>query len=587
MKLNKTLVSALLAIALSGFSYTAHADDSANEVKFEVKKYNLTGFYDKAYSEPEFRAQIVGLLRSYVGKDVTLAKIDELKSKLQALLNTRAKGLYTISVPPQKLENGEVTLRVNFLAGKITYADAPGYSKENVKRSLPSIREGLYFVAGRPFVDERELTMAVENPLKLTQIEYDIKPGQPINVHVNVIAPNGKTLRYVQVDNSGSGAYDYVRGTVGYVNSNLTGKDDVFAAVATSNFKSWSKYNAFAVSYTRPLYKTHQRFDVTLAHTSSAVDNLVDNSLLIKTVGRGDIAQLNWSYYLPHYDWSYANQLKVQAGYTFRRLYASARDESNESVGVQLSDSKVGAYRSDMNVYYASPLYVGLTGRIIPKRGMDMEVSLRYNWFYSGFLGSSDVNVQRAFNNRRVTGEKFQDWITGSLHYRVRMPKNWTWYQIMNFQYSNKHLFATERYSTGVRGFRDGGVAGDKGVTVKTEIITPNLYDNITTSLKAYGFVDLGYGEYNHDPKDAAEDANPTLAYKPTVNIGKDGKISGLAYDSKSKNGLFHASTGLGVRFAYKQFSLDTYYVRNLTRVKSDLEKESRNSVFFSAIYRW
>lgn len=566
MKFKNKLTTVLLATSLLGLSSGVYAGQTpVQEVQFKVTKYNLIGFTGPSYVKADVRNQLVSLLNQYTGSNITPSKLNELKSKLQAVLNQDAKGVFTVNIPRQTIKNGVVVLNVNFVAGKVLYGETDGFSRQNVERSIPSLKQGIQFVAGRPWIDERELTMAVENPLKLTQVEYELQPGQPIVAHVNVIAPRGKTIRYVSVNNSGSKEYNYVQTTAGYINANLTGKDDVLALVAITNLQDFSKYFAFGGSYSRPFYAQHQRLDFSLFHAQTQVKQYSPENqpdLKIDAKGSGDIATVNWSYYLPHYDWAYSNQLKVVAGYTFKRLKTETAANGRSTTVIPF--------------YFVSPFNVGVTGKVIPFRGLDLEFSAKYNFLYSGFLGTSSLADLRQGGGRLVTAQKFEDWWTGSFSVRKTLPQNWTWFTSLGAQYSNKFLVSSERYSNNVRGFRQGSGSGDSGAWIKNELISANLSNKPNFDIKGYGFVDAGLAHYNRNAQDI--ESNIGLTY----GVSTDG---GLAPQVKTRT---VASAGLGLRVAYKDFSTDVYAAYQLKGQAPNAKAyKDRTSLWFSANYKW
>ncbi|RIY33807.1 ShlB/FhaC/HecB family hemolysin secretion/activation protein [Psittacicella gerlachiana] len=559
MKFKNKLTSALLAVSLLGVGSVAtstYANTSATEAQFTVSRYNLTGYTDSSYIKPEVRAKLVTLLQEYTGNNVTVSKLNELRLKLQEVLNADAKGVFTVTLPNQRIADGTVVYNVNFIAGQVNYGSAPGYSQENVRNSLPSLKEGVQFVAGRPWVDERELTMAVENPLKLTQVEYELQPGKPIVANVNVVAPRGKTLRYVSLDNSSTDkGVDYLRFMAGYLNANLTGRDDVLNVVLLTNLKNFDRYFAFGGSYSLPFYAAHQRLDVSLFHSSTNQNDVPydnSNTIFYDVNGVGDVGILNWSYYLPHFDWAYSNQIKFQAGYTFKRLKSESNIRYN-SLNLASSNS----------VYYISPFNLGFTGKIVPFRGLDIEFSAKYNFFYAGFLGTDNINKLRVDGGRLVTAEKYSDWWTAFVNFKLALPQNWTWVTQVKGQWSNKHLVNSELFSNDVRGFRDSNGSGDSGAYIKNELITPNFVRVPNLDLKGYGFVDAGWVRYNNGPVD--------YYYNQTKNFdGKNHKVI--------------ASTGLGLRTSYKDWSADVY---GAYRLKGEDNGRGKFSVWFTTSYRW
>lgn len=565
MKLKNKLTSVLFAVSLLGLgtvTNTAFAADSKTEPHFAVTRYNLTGYTDSTYIKPEVRSKLVALLQQYTGEDVTVAKLNELRVKLQDVLNQEAKGVFTVTLPNQQIKDGTVVYNINFIAGKVNYGSAPGYDQDNVRNSLPSLREGVQFIAGRPWVDERELTMAVENPLKLTQVEYELQPGKPIIANVNVIAPRGKTLRYVSVDNySTDKGISYLRWMAGYLNANLTNRDDTLNVVLLSNFKNLQRYYAFGGSYSLPFYAAHQRLDVSLFHSSTNQRDVKfrETSFSYDVKGSGDVASLGWSFYLPHYDWAYSNQIKFQLGYTFKRLVSdSSFKYENERVEELDRGSK----------YYISPFSIGFAGKIIPYRGLDIEFSAKYNFFYAGFLGTSNIAKLRIDGSRLVTAEKYSDWWTAFANIKVALPQNWTWNTFIRGQYSSKHLVSSELFGNDVRGFRDEDGSGDSGVYIRNELVTPNLFKHPNFDIKTYVFLDGGYTKYNNDTYDYENNPNKNYATK-------SGKV---------KSHRFNAATGLGLRTSYKDWSSDIY---GAYRLKGKDNNRSKWSFWFTTSYRW
>lgn len=575
MKLKNKLVSVIVAASALGFANTALAADAST---FTVTKYNLTGFTDQSYINDEALAQIKALLREYSGNDLTVQKLNELKDKIQTVLNQKAKGIFTVNIPNQRIVNETVEFNINYVAGKVNYGSAEGFNEENVRRSIPSLQEGVQFVAGRPWIDERDLTMAVENPLKLTQVEYELRPNEPIVANVNVIAPRGNEIRFVTLDNSlNNPSYDYLRLTAGYVHANLTNRDDVLSLLLVSNLKKFQGYHAFGGSYSLPFYRTHQRLDFTLFHSATKIENFQNSGISLDMAGKGDVAAVNWSYYLPHYDWSYSNQLKLQAGYTFKRLYSQAAAN-----GTVFKDE----------FYFASPFSLGVTGKIVPFRGLDVDVNAKYNFMYAGYAGTDPIWKLRLQDGRAETAERYQDWYTLSLNSRYSLPYNMILTSGVNGFYSNKHLVASERYSNSVRGFREGAGSGDKGVTWKNELISPNFSRTPNLDVRVYGFFDYGYAAYNRliktvynektgvdEVKDVDLENNATLAY----NKPGQGVTDGVETTAIPRS-IHVASTGVGARFSYKDFSADVYVAQ---RLKGDDGKHGATSVWFSANYKW
>lgn len=568
MKLKNKLTSTLFALSLMGLSSVVLAGVSP---QFTVDKYNLKGYTDPTYIKPETRNQLVLLLKSYTGNDVTVAKLNELKEKIQALLNKEAKGVFTVTIPPQKVMDKSVEFNVNFVAGKVVYNETKGFSKENVKNSLPSLSEGVQFYAGRPWVDERELTLAAENPLKLTQVQYELAPGKPITANVNTLAPRGKHLRYVSLDNYGKESLDYLRVNAGYINANFSGYDDVLSMFASTNTKRPQETLLFGLNYDLPLYKLHSRFSVLYAHSSTDIKSFkVNEGLKLDATGGADVIAPKFSYYLPHYNFGYSNQLKLNLGYNFQRL-----KQKTEDVRTRALIGRSG-------IYYVSPISAGISGKIIPTQGIDLDFDLSYNALYAGILGSDQIFFLREYGQRLKTAEKYQDFWKGSLTAKFDLPYGFKFNTTNAFQYSNKHLISHLRTSTGVRGFRVGGGSGDSGAYTANELIAPNLSSRPELSLRPYAFLDVGMVHYNRNDLDKVE--NPTLQYNSEKYTDEELEAMKLKNETPDVNTMWVATTGLGLKASFKDFSTDVYLAHKL---KGKDGKHDRNTLWFNATYRF
>lgn len=456
----------------------------ANDAQFEVKSFQLVG--DIVSLAQEEQIVIAEVLENYQGQGLTLNKLREAQTRVEKALSDLNIGPYQVILPEQEIVNGNVylQLRLKGEGSRITYKGMTDYNEQNIENSLPSLKAGKTYEDGRQWFDKRELNMALENPLKLTKVHYDFSPEtQTSAMTVAGFAPYGKTRNYVAVDNYGGKEFDYARLTFGYVNANLTNRDDVLTFTGLTNFKRPEKSHALGLSYSLPFYDKHQSISAFVSYSN--LDSETDaNGLpegLDKKIAKGKnvFAGFSWSYYFPEVGLGLKDQLKLNAGYLYRHYSQKFSVDSANSL-LSLND------RSRFSIAGG---YLGLSGewQIAEKGTLTADVSQHY--YSADFPGASNVEKVSEFEERA----KHYQITRYSLGYDQYFAGEWNFNTELQGQYSNKNLAGLERESiTGVysvRGFRYSGASGDKALVWRSQITTPR-YTN--AQVRLYGFYDWG-----------------------------------------------------------------------------------------------
>lgn len=479
----------------------------------ELTKFNevmVLGSFSRI--EKNIQDEIIKRLQFVYGEYYTNDDILSVKNDIENILLKRYGDRYSVFLIENDPNKGKV---VYFLSEKsfIEYKGIDGYLDQNIEASLPSLKENKFHEDGRQWFDQRELNMAQENPLKVTLMHYDLEPEtKSSTLTVYSHAPYGKRYNYIAVDNYGSRHLNYGRFSLGHINANLSGNDDVLTFNALSSFKRPEDSYAFNLSYLYPFYKQHQTLgmNVSYSHTDSDEKNGLLNGLDRKTA-QGNLLQigLNWNYYLPTLDIGIKDQLKFNAGYLYRYYDQRSRIEANQGALALDNNFRVGL----------AGVNIGLSGEIKPTLSSTVLFNVNQAYYSDQIPGSNKTDDLSKFGY-----ERNYNLTSYSLSYSQDI-KNWNIKTSLEGQYSANKIPSLDYHSIAsvysVRGFRYSGLSSDKSIIWRSEITTPE-YSNL--NLKNYIFYDWGKFSYN--------DSNRQDGIVSSVGLGlKLTPVKGLNFD--------------------------------------------------------
>lgn len=475
-----------------------------------IQEINFIG--DIEYLNDDSKAELVKIANTLEGKKYSENDILNAEKNMVNMLKEKSDLNYKINVHYLDDKNGYVVFYLSYING-IVYKDTEGYSKENIKNSLPSLQQNIAYEDSRQWFDPRELNMAQENPLKMTMLHYDLDPeNKSSTLTVFPYAPYGNRYNYVAVDNYGSRKLNYARVTLGHMNANLTGHDDVLSLNALSSIKRPNDSYAFSLSYLYPFYAQHQTLGINLSysHTNSdETDGLVTG--LDRKTARGNLlnAGLNWSYYLPSFDLGVKDQFKINAGYLYRYY-----DQHSSILANQGASSLDNGFRFGLG-----GISLGFSGEIKPTSDSEIRFSVTQSYYSDKLPGAQNTGSLKTYNYaRRYMLTNY------SLSYSHEISK-WTFKTALEGQYTSSHIPSLDYLSiTGiynVRGFKYNGLSADKGLVWRSELSTP-AYTSF--NLKNYAFYDWGRFNYN--------DSNRNDHSISSAGLGLRGEIvKGLNFD--------------------------------------------------------
>ncbi len=466
-------VFALLAAALlSGISVCALGQAvAAPAPKFDIKRYEVIGRWLLLNEEVE------RIVAPYVGPQRDFGDIQRALEALERAYRERGYSVVQVILPEQDITKGVVQLRVvQGRVGKVVIEGNKHFDNANVRRSLPSVKEG---ETPNSRAIARNLQLLGEHPTKQTNVLLRSGAAQD-EIDVNVKVSDEKPWRVIlSLDNTGTAETGYLRAGLGYQHTNLFNRDHTLNAQYITSPTDLNKVSIYGLGYRIPYYGLNSALDL-IAGYSDVSSGTVQG--LFNVSGSGTIFGARWNYYLPK--WGELEQ-KLAAGIDYRAF-------KNEVLlgGVSLVP--------DITVRPVSLTYSGVL------RGAASELSF-YGAASANLAGGNDGDSAAFALSRAGANASYTIFRYGANYVRA-FGKEWQARVALNGQYSTDALVTGEQFGLGgpdsVRGYLLREVANDTGHAAQFEVYTPNLASrmglNDNYRAKLLGFYDFGSVERNH-----------------------------------------------------------------------------------------
>lgn len=472
---------------------------------FTIKAFQVSG--ENPLGEAETRRVLEPFQRQ-----ATLETLQQATAALEAAMRARGYGLHRVVLPPQEV--GE-TVRldiVKFTLSKVVVEGNTRYSTENVRRSLPELREGESPNFKRLAV---QTAIANENPNKQLQVALR-ESEEPDRIDAAITVKESRPWSLgAGISNGGTDSTGHDRLTLTAGHTNLFDRDHQFLAAYTTSLERMSDVKQLGLSYRVPLFAAGA-----VLGASYTRSDVVGNFGTFTSTGAGHTFGVSASWYL-------APELG-------RRPYITLALDDKLFDATVIDDVPIGVPRR------SRPVTLGYAARI------DSDASTwNYNLDLAINTAGGSHNDLASYQNEdpRIETARWKA-LRGGVSYAAPLATTWLWSARAQFQYSPDVLISGEQFGLGglgsVRGTRiDRPITGDRGLSATVEVTTPEL----ASGLRLLGFVDAGWLGNN----------NPDGANKPASD-----RI---------------ASVGLGLRYAKEPFAASLDYGRLVTgsRVPSTL----------------
>ena len=422
--------------------------------KFEIVRYVLEG---STLLGPEESGRV---LVPFTGKDKDFGDVQRALEALQTAYQRQGYGGVEIRLPEQELERGEVRFRVvEAKIRKITVEGNEHFSAENVRRSIPSLREG---ETPNSLEIAKSIRLANENSSKQTAVllrATEREDQVDATIRVSDVDP---VRASVSVDNTGNKLTGRLRLGLAYQNANAMGLDHVMTLqylTAPEKFQDDHGYDdvmVLGVGYHIPLYSLGDSIDLTAGYSnvdSGTVQNLFTVS------GKGTILAARYNQALPK--WGDLEH-KLSYGLDYRAY-------QNQVIPIGGIDTLV----PDVTL---NPLSITYSGNL---KGEQRELG-----FYLNLTQNVPAMNDGKDSDFKKFGARFPDGTAGyrlfrmGLNYARAFAGEWQFRARWDAQYTDDALIAGEQFAIGgadnVRGFAERYRTDDKGYRTNLEIYTPD-----------------------------------------------------------------------------------------------------------------
>ncbi|MBI2509409.1 MAG: ShlB/FhaC/HecB family hemolysin secretion/activation protein [Betaproteobacteria bacterium] len=422
------------------------------------------------------------VLAQFTGKDKDFGDVQRALEALQAAYQRQGYGGVEIRLPEQELERGVVRFRViEAKIRKITVEGNEHFSAANVRRSIPSLREG---ETPNSLEIARSIRLANENSSKQTAVLLRAAGREDqVDAAIRVTDINPKRWS-VSLDNTGTENTHRYRLGIAYQHANLFDRDHVLTAQFVTSPGNHHDVEIYGVGYRIPIYALGDSIDLVAGYSTVDSGTVQD---LFTVAGKGTILVARYNHALPK--WGDLEH-KLSFGLDYRAY-------QNQVVPVGGIDTLV----PDITL---NPLSITYSGSL---KGEQRELG-----FYLSMSQNFPVLNDGKDSDFKKIGTRFPDGTAGyrlfrmGLNYARAFAGDWQFRVRWDAQYTDDALVAGEQFAIGgadnVRGFAERYRTDDKGYRTNLEIYTPDAAKLIGLDggrLRFLTFYDFGKATRNRE----------------------------------------------------------------------------------------
>lgn len=440
----------LSLLLLQTISMPLQAADKAPEITFNVQKFNVVG------QLPFSADKVANILAPFTGEHSGLEGLQAAGDALESELRQQGYAFFKVSLPPQTLAEGVVSLEVvQQRVGSIAVEGQKHFDEANIKHSMPAV------VAGLP-PNTREISRAVrlvnENPSKSVKVSF--KGGQrPGEVGATIKVKDQREWNiFTSLSNTGNELTGKWRNTIGYQHNNLFNKDHSYTMAAVYAPGEGSVVSQYSLNYRIPLYSmasavslyfSNSDVDTGIVNLNSAAGGSAEFGSLL---GGGQVAGIR------------LNRPLLNIGKYRHSISLAVEDKLVDNntlisrLGISFNDkrrSTPATLTYDMGYQYN-------------KNNWSAQLQ------YAKNLELNNYNDQADYNTSPGTPDVDWDLWRSSIYQDVVFGPNWIWRLQVSAQRANEVLIAGEKYGIGgtasVRGYEERVISGDNAVLVRNEV---------------------------------------------------------------------------------------------------------------------
>jgi hemolysin activation/secretion protein len=473
-------ISMLVLCVASGWASFACAQSAPPaDPRFEIRRYVIEG------ATLVSAAELEAATHPFTGKSKNFADVQRALEAIEKTFTGKGFSAVQVILPEQELEKGEVRFKVvEAKIGKVIVEGNKNFDEVNIRRSLPSLKEGQ-----APNTQSVADNLRVANESASKQTTVLLRGGaEEAQVDAVVRVADENPLKYsLSFDNSGTPNTGMYRVGFGFQHSNLWDRDHTMSwqyitapndDVHTQRLVAYPNKQVFILggSYHIPLYSLGDSIDLSAGY-SNVNSGVVQN--LFNIAGSGTVAGIRYNFNLPR--WGDIEH-KLAFGWDWRAYESRVTQLGSQ---VQLVP--------DITVRPISVTYSGT------HRSATSETSA-YFGIYQNIPGPRDASLG-AFNLSRVGADAWYFLQRYGISHNRSFANDVQLRASFSGQLTRDQLVSGEQYGLGgadsVRGFTEREIANDYGFRGSVELYSPDFAGILKPALsnarvRALTFYDWG-----------------------------------------------------------------------------------------------
>ena len=489
MELSRLLLAMCLAgllcagaLAQTGPQSDSQPQPQAETERFDIDRYAIEGNTLLGAEE------INTLIAPFAGKQREYGDVQRALEALELRYRERGYSAVQVYVPEQELGKGVVVLKVvEASIRRVRVLGNEQFSEENVRRSLPAIREGGFPNA---VAFSQNVQLANENPSRRVDVILKGTDDEGL-IDVDINVDESDPLRFtVTLDNTGNKQTGQHRLGLGMQHANLFGLDHVLSLNYGTSVEKPDQVSIFSIGYRVPLYARGDSIDVIVAKSNVNAGTSPTVAGPLAFAGKGDIYGLRYNLLLP------------RSGEFSQRLVFGLDLKAFQNNCTIAGAAVCGSAGVDVTSRPVTATYSGQWAR--PGEQSDFSLSYVQNLPGAGMGQAAQFAAARPSPSGGSGAPANFSVVKASASHFRSLPEDWQMRVAASAQYSRQSLISGEQFgiagSTAVRGYSEREIARDSGYYANLEVYTPNVgpaigYEN--AGVRLLGFYDMGYAINN------------------------------------------------------------------------------------------
>ena len=459
--------------------------------QFEVNSFEIEGF------NPLSASRSNDILSKYRDRQLNIEQLREAATAVEKELARQGYSFYRAVLPPQKLMDGNVRLKIERLdIANVMVSGNQHFSSGNIARSLPLVAQGK-----SPNTQKiaSALLLAEDNPAKDIRVIF-VKGEQPQTVDANItVTDQNPNEFFLWANNAGGDLSSRSRLGVQYHNRNLWDRDHQLALSYATSPEATDELKQYGLNYRLPIFQLRGMLNAFYSKSNVDTGRVAD---VFDISGAGKTVGIGYSQYLDKHG-SYQHRVGVDV---VDKLFDS---------NILFDSANIG------NDVRSRPLTLEYTGRLAYA-----------NWLLNSIVSHSSNLSGGSFNNAdsyaAARAGADNDWSKQNLSLRLDYRFNQEWRaSVIGFaQASSDTLIPGEKFGLGgglgdlgPRGFLEREATVDKGFKASFEIVR----DFPTKRIEIGAFVDWASGDQNNPQVgEAREETLSSLGLKLQWRVRTD-----------------------------------------------------------------